>query len=97
MTPLPGTKLFEETKHKIMTKDYDLYDFKHTILPTITFSKQGVQRVAFTPAYINKLAQPEPLKSDDARFEELLKTLEWVSDYVPHKFEVQGDEVAVVT
>ena len=34
LTPLPGTKLYEETKDKITTDDYDIYDFKHTILPT---------------------------------------------------------------
>jgi len=34
LTPLPGTKLFEQTKDKILIHDYDFYDFKHTLLPT---------------------------------------------------------------
>jgi radical SAM superfamily enzyme YgiQ (UPF0313 family) len=34
LTPLPGTILYESVKDNLITKDYDLYDFKHTLLPT---------------------------------------------------------------
>jgi radical SAM superfamily enzyme YgiQ (UPF0313 family) len=34
LTPLPGTTLYEEEKDRIISDDYDLYDFKHTLLPT---------------------------------------------------------------
>lgn len=34
LTPLPGTKLSMERNKDIITSDYDLYDFKHTVLPT---------------------------------------------------------------
>ncbi|MFH1088184.1 MAG: CapA family protein, partial [Chloroflexota bacterium] len=78
-----------------------LYHFpihcKQTILPKITITKQGVARVAFLPAYINKLAQPEILTSQNPRFQEVVQYLEWVSDYTPHKFRVEGDEVVVET
>ena len=33
LTPLPGTILYESVKDNLITKDYDLYDFKHTLLP----------------------------------------------------------------
>jgi len=68
---------------------------KQTILPKVVFSKRGVERVAFLPACINKLAQPDVLDSKDSRFHEVVQTMEWVSDYVPHKFRVDGNEVVV--
>jgi len=34
LTPIPGTDLYEETKSQIIKNDYDLYDFRHTLLPT---------------------------------------------------------------
>ncbi|MBI2987676.1 MAG: CapA family protein [Deltaproteobacteria bacterium] len=68
---------------------------KQTILPKIVFSKRGVERVSFLPALINELAQPEVLDSKDPRFQEVVQTMEWVSDFVPHKFRVEGNEVVV--
>ena len=68
---------------------------KQIILPKVVFSKRGVERVAFMPAYINKLAQPEVLDSNDSRFHEVVQTMEWVSDYMPHKFRIDGNEVIV--
>ncbi len=70
---------------------------KRTILPKIVFSKQGIERISFLPAYINKLAQPEVLDSNNPRFQEIVEYMEWVSDYVPHKFRVEGSEVVVET
>ncbi len=72
-------------------------DCKQTILPKITFSKQGIERVSFIPAYINKLAQPEVVEPAAPRFQEMLQYMEWVSDEVPHKFRVEGNEVVVET
>ncbi|MBI5376576.1 MAG: cobalamin B12-binding domain-containing protein [Candidatus Schekmanbacteria bacterium] len=34
LTPLPGTDFFEEVKDKLITRNYDLFDFVHTQLPT---------------------------------------------------------------
>jgi radical SAM superfamily enzyme YgiQ (UPF0313 family) len=34
LTPLPGTIFYESVNEKMISKDYDLYDFKHTLLPT---------------------------------------------------------------
>lgn len=76
-----------------------LYSFpihcRQTILPRVVFSKRGVERVAFLPAYINTLAQPEVLDSNDSRFQEVVQTMEWVSDFTPHKFRIDGNEVVV--
>ncbi len=34
LTPLPGTDFYEEVKGKLITRNYDLFDFIHTLLPT---------------------------------------------------------------
>lgn len=34
LTPLPGTELFREIESKILTKNYEMYDFLHSVLPT---------------------------------------------------------------
>ncbi|MBE0428626.1 MAG: radical SAM protein [Thermoleophilia bacterium] len=34
LTPLPGTDLFKEIESKIQTKNYELYDFLHSVVPT---------------------------------------------------------------
>lgn len=34
MTPLPGTRFFDQVKDQPMVRNYDYYDFYHTILPT---------------------------------------------------------------
>ncbi|NIM11421.1 MAG: radical SAM protein [Candidatus Aminicenantes bacterium] len=34
LTPLPGTELFKETSQHLAIKDYDFYDFAHSVLPT---------------------------------------------------------------
>lgn len=34
LTPFPGTALFEQNKDRILSFNYDLYDFKHVLLPT---------------------------------------------------------------
>jgi radical SAM superfamily enzyme YgiQ (UPF0313 family) len=34
LTPLPGTDLYERSKDQLITKNYDYFDFIHTVLPT---------------------------------------------------------------
>jgi len=34
LTPLPGTDLYEEVEDKLLTNDFDYFDFIHTLLPT---------------------------------------------------------------
>jgi radical SAM superfamily enzyme YgiQ (UPF0313 family) len=34
LTPLPGTELFEGFKERLTTRDYNLYDVAHAVLPT---------------------------------------------------------------
>jgi radical SAM superfamily enzyme YgiQ (UPF0313 family) len=34
LTPLPGTDLMEQVEDRLITDDYDFFDFIHTVLPT---------------------------------------------------------------
>ena len=34
LTPLPGTDLYHEVKERMITSNYDYFDFHHTLLPT---------------------------------------------------------------
>ena len=34
LTPLPGTDLYEQVKDQLLTRNYDIFDFIHTLLPT---------------------------------------------------------------
>jgi radical SAM superfamily enzyme YgiQ (UPF0313 family) len=34
LTPLPGTNFYAEVQNQMITHDYDLFDFLHTLLPT---------------------------------------------------------------
>lgn len=34
LTPLPGTSLYEERESQLLTKQHDMFDFMHTVLPT---------------------------------------------------------------
>jgi hypothetical protein len=34
LTPLPGTDFFGEVESQLITRNYDLFDFVHTVLPT---------------------------------------------------------------
>ncbi|HEX6199218.1 MAG TPA: hypothetical protein VF150_03060, partial [Thermoanaerobaculia bacterium] len=34
LTPLPGTDLWEEAKHRVTTHDWEMFDIIHSVLPT---------------------------------------------------------------
>ncbi len=34
LTPLPGTDLYHEVRDRLITRNYDCFDFIHTLLPT---------------------------------------------------------------
>ena len=46
LTPLPGTDLYEQTKDKITTDNYELFDFVHSVLPTRLPKKEFYQSLA---------------------------------------------------
>jgi poly-gamma-glutamate synthesis protein (capsule biosynthesis protein) len=72
-------------------------DSRKTMIAKAVFSKQGVEKVSFLPAFINGQAQPEVMPAGSARFREILDFMEWVSDCHAHKFTIEGNEVVVDT
>ena len=58
LTPLPGTDLFREIESKIVYRNYELYDFLHSVLPTkldpAEFYKElaGLYRAAYVSSGI---------------------------------------------
>lgn len=55
LTPLPGTDLFNEVEKKIMFRNYELYDFIHSVLPTKLDPKEFYREFAslYSAAYIH--------------------------------------------
>ncbi|UCC43274.1 MAG: cobalamin-dependent protein [Candidatus Zixiibacteriota bacterium] len=47
LTPLPGTDLYEETKDRLITRNYDYFDFIHTLLATELPLKEFYERFAW--------------------------------------------------
>ncbi len=58
LTPLPGTRLFEEFRDKLLCRNYNLFDLIHPVLPTRLplrdFCKEFARlyRMAYPPAYL---------------------------------------------
>jgi radical SAM superfamily enzyme YgiQ (UPF0313 family) len=46
LTPLPGTELFDETRGTLAIRDYDFYDFAHSVLPTKLDRKEFYRQLA---------------------------------------------------
>jgi poly-gamma-glutamate synthesis protein (capsule biosynthesis protein) len=70
-------------------------DCKKTLIAKVVISKNGVESVSFLPTFINTQAQPEALRQEDDRFQEILSYMEWISDQYPHQFIVTGNEILV--
>ena len=85
--------------HADQDPDYPLLpygqDAKRTLLAKAIFSKDGVKRVSYLPMIIDKQYRPEVLHKGDARFDDMVHYMEWVSDGFDHKFTVDADEVIV--
>ncbi len=60
LTPLPGTDLYNEVKDKMITNNYDYFDFFHTLLPTKLplkkFYKEYIALYNKTSSASNKIA-----------------------------------------
>ena len=70
-------------------------DAKRSLIVRAVLSRDGAKRVSFLPVLIDKQLRPEVLRRGDARFDEALKFMEWVSEDHPHRFAVDGDEVVI--
>ena len=82
-----------------MDPDYPLLpygaDAKRSLIAKAVLTRKGVERVSFLPVLIDKQLRPEVLRRGDARFDDAVRFMEWVSEDHPHRFTVDGDEVVV--
>jgi poly-gamma-glutamate capsule biosynthesis protein CapA/YwtB (metallophosphatase superfamily) len=67
-----------------------------TMVAKARFSADGVQDVSFVPVTIDREYRPVPASRTDKAFDEVLAYVEWSSEGLPHRFEVDGDEVRVL-
>ena len=70
-------------------------DAKRSLIAKAVLSREGVKRVSFLPALIDKQMRPEVLRNGDARFNEAVNYMNWASDGFDHRFTVDGDEVVI--
>jgi poly-gamma-glutamate synthesis protein (capsule biosynthesis protein) len=70
-------------------------DAKRSLIAKAVFTPKGVQKVSFLPVLIDKQLRPEPLRRGDPRFDEAVKYMEWASEGIPHRFDVQENEVVL--
>lgn len=70
-------------------------DAKRSLIAKAVLTRDGVGRVSFLPVLIDRQLRPEALKRGDARFDDAVRFMEWVSEGFDHRFTVDGDEVAV--
>lgn len=100
-------KLFDETpwahgalrNHVDLNLDYPLMPYgensNRTLLAKAILSKDGIKQVSYLPLMIDKQYRPEVLHQGDARFDDMVHYMDWLSDGFDHKFTVKGDEVMV--
>lgn len=65
------------------------------LLAKAVATKKGITRTSFVPMSFDARYRPEPLRRGDPRFERIVRYMEWASVDMPHRFEVDGDEVVV--
>ena len=70
-------------------------DAKRSLIAKVALTPGGVKRVSFLPVLIDKQLRPEVLRRGDARFDDAVRFMEWVSEDYDHRFTVEGDEVVV--
>ncbi|MFM0487677.1 CapA family protein [Paraburkholderia graminis] len=85
--------------HTDLDPDYPLMPYGKactlSLLARAQVSREGIVRTSFLPMAIDKQYRPEVLRPDDPRFNEVLSYMDWVSQDMPHRFSVEGDEVIV--
>ncbi|HEX2831027.1 MAG TPA: CapA family protein [Burkholderiales bacterium] len=70
-------------------------DGKRSLIVKALLAPDGVKKVSFLPALIDKQLRPEILKHGDPRFDDAIRFMDWASEEFDHRFEIVGDEVVV--
>jgi poly-gamma-glutamate synthesis protein (capsule biosynthesis protein) len=72
-------------------------DAKRSLVAKAIIGQKGIEKVSFLPVLIDKKLRPEVLCNGDARFQEAVQFMEWVSEDFDHQFKVDGDEVLITS
>jgi poly-gamma-glutamate synthesis protein (capsule biosynthesis protein) len=70
-------------------------DAKRSLIAKARVSRGGVQEVSFLPVLIDKRLRPEALRHDDARFDDMVRYMDWASEGFDHHFTRRGDEMII--
>ena len=70
-------------------------DSKRSLIAKAVLTREGVQKVSFLPVLIDKQLRPEILHSDDPRFDDSVRFMDWVSEALDHKFTREGNELVI--
>lgn len=70
-------------------------DGKRSLIVKALLSRDGVEKVSFLPALIDKQLRPEILRPGDPRFDDAVGFMDWASEDFDHTFHVEGDEVVI--
>ena len=68
-------------------------DAKRSLIAKAVITKTGVQKISFLPVLIDKQLRPEVLQHGDARFDDAMRFMNWVSEDFNHRFVAVGDEI----
>jgi poly-gamma-glutamate synthesis protein (capsule biosynthesis protein) len=92
---------FEKKYGVVLDPDYPHLsygaDAKRSLIAKAMIGKKGIERVSFLPVVIDKQLRPEVLRSGDARFQDALRFMDWVSEDFDHQFNVEGDAVLITS
>jgi poly-gamma-glutamate synthesis protein (capsule biosynthesis protein) len=66
-----------------------------SLLAKAVAGKDGKARYSFLPMMFDKQYRPEVLRRGDPHFDRVVEYMNWVSEDMPHKFTIEGDEVVV--
>lgn len=70
-------------------------DAKRSLIAKTVITREGVKKVSFLPALIDRQLRPEVLRSGDRRFDDAVDFMNRVSEGFDHEFTVAGDEVVI--
>jgi poly-gamma-glutamate synthesis protein (capsule biosynthesis protein) len=92
---------FEKKYGVVLDPDYPHLsygsDAKRSLVAKAIIGQKGIEKVSFLPVLIDKKLRPEVLCNGDARFQEAVQFMEWVSEDFDHQFKVDGDEVLITS
>ncbi len=90
---------FEKRYGVVLDRDYPNLaygsDAKRSLIAKAVLARDGVKRVSFLPVLIDRQLRPEVLRHSDARFDDAVRFMDWVSEDFDHRFRIEGDEVVV--